>query len=100
MEKTPVPITERFPLLAMDREAGPSCPIEDKPKSSPFRAEVIASADMHWNTNALRFPTKEEALEYAANLARRWMLVTHWRAVQESVPQNQPYEEGSEDGRW
>jgi hypothetical protein len=92
-----LPTTERFPLLAMDREAGPSCPLSDAP-TGPFRAEVIASSDMHWSTNALRFPTKEEALSYAANLGRRWLLVTHYRAVQESVPQNQPYEAGSEDG--
>jgi hypothetical protein len=100
MEETmEVPTTERFPLLAMDREAGPSCDLKDAP-TGPFRAEVIASSDMHWSTNALRFPTKEEALEYVENLARRWMLVTHWRVVQQSVPENQEYEPGSEDGSW
>jgi len=104
MEKTAVPMSERFPLLAMDREnlvtvpeTGPSCPVDPEgPK--PFRAEVIASSDMHWSTNALRFPTKDEALSYAANLGRRWLLVTHYRAVDATVPENQPYEPGSEDG--
>jgi hypothetical protein len=53
-----------------------------------------------WSTNALRFVDKDEALEYVHNLARRWMMVTRWRAVDESTPLDQPYEEGSEDGRW
>jgi hypothetical protein len=111
MEKMTVPLTERFPLLAMDREAvftvqdagvhdtGDFCRLEDKP-TGPFRAEVTTIDNEVWCTNALRFPDKEEALEYAANLARRWMLVTRWRVVQESVAENQPYEPGSEDGAW
>jgi hypothetical protein len=94
-----VPTTERFPLLQMDREAGPSCKLEDKP-TEQFRAEVTASSDEHWATNSLRFASKEEALEYVENLARRWMLVTRWRVVPDSTPQNQPYEPGSEDGAW
>jgi hypothetical protein len=71
--------------------------------AKPWRAEVTTSDTGYvdkWNTNSLRFETKEAALEYAANLARRWMLVTRWRAVDESVPLDQPYEEGSEEGRW
>lgn len=70
----------------------------------PWRAEVTTSDTAgyvdKWNTNALRFESKEAALEYANNLARRWMLVTRWRAVNESVPLDQPYVEGSEDGSW
>jgi hypothetical protein len=72
------------------------------PDTSGWRAEVT-TADVggdRWSTNALRFPDREEALEYARDLAGRWMLVTRWRAVDDTVPLNQPYEAGSEDGAW
>lgn len=67
--------------------------------AKPWRAEVNAGDDV-WNTNALRFETRDDALEYARDLAHRWLLVTHWRAVDESVPLTQSYAEGSEDGHW
>lgn len=70
--------------------------------AEPWRAEVT-TADVggdRWSTNALRFADRDAALEYADNLARRWMLVTRWRAVTDTVPLDQPYEAGSEDGSW
>jgi hypothetical protein len=74
------------------------------PTAEPWRAEVTTSDTAgyvdKWNTNALRFETREAALGYARDLAGRWMMVTRWRAVDESVPLDQPYTEGSEDGRW
>lgn len=87
------PARERF-------EKEGTVPPVDPEGPKPFRAEVIASADMHWSTNALRFPTKEEAVSYAANLGRRWLLVTHWRAVDATVPEGQEYVDGSEDGKF
>jgi hypothetical protein len=67
-----------------------------------WRAEVTTSDDggVMWNSNALRFDDKEGALDYARDLSRRWMLVTRWRAVDEHVPERQPYKAGSEDGAW
>ena len=73
------------------------------PEHGPWRAEVTTSdygGDRKWNSNGLRFPDKDAALDYARNLASRWTLVTRWRAVDESVPLHQAYEPGSEDGSW
>ena len=66
-----------------------------------YRAEVTTSDSPDvWYTNALKFGSKEDAIEYAANLARRWMMVTRWRAVPDSTPEREAYEPGSEDGAW
>lgn len=96
----PTPTTSSLAPLGYTTEpVGPCCPLTDKPPDT-WRAEVTASDDNHWNTNALRFGSRDDALEYAGNLARRWLLVTRWRAVDDSVPERQAYEDGSEDGKW
>lgn len=65
-----------------------------------WRGEVTTNGDDTWYTNALRFHTREDALDYVRGLAVRWTLVSRWRAVDDSVPRNQVYEPGSEDGAW
>ena len=96
-----VPMSERFKLLAMDNEpTGPACYLADAP-TGEFRAEVTTlDSPGVWYTNSLKFPDKEAALEYAGNLARRWMMVSRWRAVPDSTPEREAYVEGSEDGRF
>src|SRR6185436_16103035 len=51
-----------------------------------WKVEVIADASGEWVGNALRFPTKEKAEEYGADLAMRWILVRDWRAVESDDP--------------
>jgi len=46
-----------------------------------YAAEVIADSSGKWAGNALRFPTREEAEIYVADLARRWTLVRDTRVV-------------------
>lgn len=51
-----------------------------------YKAEVIADSSGEWVGNALRFPTKEMAEEYGADLAMRWTLVRDWRVVESEDP--------------
>lgn len=74
---------------------------ETRPEPGAWRAEfTIAGEADTWYTNAQRFPDRLAALFAAGNRAMVWTAVTRWRAVDESVPLSQPYEEGSEDGSW
>jgi hypothetical protein len=69
----------------------------------PWRAEFTVadgSTGDRWYTNAMRYPDRDKALEAALSKATAWTLVTRWRAVDDSVPLLQPYEPGSEDGKW
>lgn len=50
-----------------------------------FKVEVIADNSGKWNSNALRFDTKEAAEEYGRNLSWRWTAVREWRAVEVPV---------------
>lgn len=67
-----------------------------------YRAEVIVAdgSPNVWYTNAMRYDSKDEALAAVRDLAGRWMLVTHWRAVPDSTPEREAYVDGSEDGAW
>lgn len=67
-----------------------------------YRAEVTTSDDggARWYTNTLRFHERASAQSYSERLAAKWMLVTRWRAVEDTVPEKQRYEPGSEDGAW
>jgi hypothetical protein len=65
-----------------------------------FRADVLASGETSWASNALRFDTKADALAYARNLASRWLSVIKVRAVEISTPAREPYITGSEDESW
>ena len=46
-----------------------------------YAAEVIADSSGQFAGNAMRFPTREEAEIYVADLARRWTLVRETRVV-------------------
>ena len=46
-----------------------------------WKAEVIADGSGKWCGNALRFATRDEAQEYAKDLAWRWTSVTDMRVV-------------------
>jgi hypothetical protein len=73
------------------------------PPVPQWRGEVTTNDSGYvdkWYTNALRFTDQPAALEYVHGLAFRWTAVTRWRAVDESVPLDQVYVEGSEDGAW
>ena len=65
-----------------------------------YRAEMLASGETSWASNALTFDTRENALAYARDLAGRWTLVDKWRAVEISTPVREAYVPGSEDGGW
>jgi hypothetical protein len=47
-----------------------------------------------WSTNALRFPTEEEALANARDLMGRWMLVRECRAAPSDDPPNYRWIDG------
>jgi hypothetical protein len=47
-----------------------------------FKAEVIADSSGQWCSNQLRFATKAEAENYAADLAFRWTSVRQHRVVE------------------
>jgi len=49
------------------------------PTPKSYVAEVTTGGE--FAGNALRFPTKEGAEEYAVDLMRRWTLVQAWRVV-------------------
>lgn len=56
--------------------------------SKSWMAEVIADSSGKWCGNALRFPTKEMAEEYARDLFSRWTAVKEWRVVESTDPMN------------
>lgn len=53
-----------------------------------FKPEVIADGSGKWNTNALRFATREEAQAWVDDLAQRWRLVIDKRVVESDDPVN------------
>jgi hypothetical protein len=65
-----------------------------------WRPEVTTIGEEVWSTNSVRLATRREALDWVENLARRWTLVTRWRAADDSTPTGQAYVPGSEDGAW
>ena len=68
------------------------CPQAEKErKMQSWKPEVIADATGKWYGNALRFATRQEAENNAADLARRWTLVREWRATESADPPNYTY---------
>lgn len=61
--------------------------MEQNPRSWKPEVQTIGDGDK-WNSNALRFATKEEAEYSARDLAGRWMLVTAHRAAPSDDPVN------------
>lgn len=53
-----------------------------------FKPEVCTASDPKFYSNALSFATEAEALHSASDLARRWYLVTGYRAVESDEPVN------------
>lgn len=45
-----------------------------------YKGEVLVQGQ--WSTNALRFPTEEQALGYARDLHARWTLCVDYRATE------------------
>lgn len=47
-----------------------------------YAVEVIADSSGEWCGNALKFPTIDQAQEYAVDLFHRWTLVRDWRVIE------------------
>lgn len=56
----------------------------------------VQAGDNTWTPNGLRFETKEESDAYAAQLARRWLLVTDKRSVECEDPVNAEFDIATE----
>lgn len=54
-----------------------------------YRAD-FTDDDRTWASNALRFNTQDEAVEYARDLFGRWFGARAWRVVPDTVPQREP----------
>ena len=63
-----------------DEESPRTVDLQDEARER-FKVEVIADNSGKWCGNALTFETRDEAEEYARDLARRWVLVREWRVV-------------------
>lgn len=60
-----------------------------------FKPEVQTIDGMgEWNSNALRFPTEQEAKDWARDLAGRWTLVTDHRSAPSEDEPNYTYQNG------
>lgn len=59
-----------------------------------WKPEVVADSTGKWYGNALRFATREEAEANAADLQRRWLLVTDTRVVECDDPVNYCWVDG------
>lgn len=47
-----------------------------------YKVEVTTNNGIHWASNAIRLPSREEAEAYARDLAWRWTSVTDTRVVE------------------
>lgn len=59
-----------------------------------YAPEVIADSSGKWVGNALRFATRQEALDNVDALMMRWFLVTDTRVVESTDPPNYTYVNG------
>lgn len=59
-----------------------------------WKPAVQTSEPGVFNHNNLAFATEAEAMESAAELASRWLLVTDWRAEESDQPVNARLEDG------
>lgn len=53
-----------------------------------FKPEISTDGGQTFHQNGLAFATKEEAELSAQDTFSRWMLATHWRAVESEDPVN------------
>lgn len=56
-----------------------------------WKPEVIADSSGKWAGNALRFATKQEALDNVRDLEMRWFSVRETRVVETDDPVNYTY---------
>ncbi len=89
--------------VASDPEPDPQ--LLDVPVTRPaalgplWKAEVIADDSGKWETNGLCFATKEEAEEYASDLAARWTAVREFRVREATKEEADAWiEKGRRDG--
>jgi hypothetical protein len=61
-----------------------------------WRAEFLAFGETHWASNALRFESESEAIDYARALRGRWTMCDKVRAVPVTTPDRESYTTGSE----
>lgn len=64
---------------------------------SEFRADIAGSGESTWATNALTFPTREDAEDYANDLLGRWMGADMARVVPTSTPKGEPIDPADEN---
>jgi len=60
-----------------------------------WKPEVIADRSGKWESNALRFASRNEAESYAYDLFMRWTAVKEWRVVESEDPVNYTWTAGS-----
>ncbi|RPJ28618.1 MAG: hypothetical protein EHM35_13635 [Planctomycetaceae bacterium] len=59
-----------------------------------WKPEVIVDSSGKWFGNALRFATKQEALDQVRDLSLRWLSVQETRVVESGDPVNYRYVDG------
>jgi hypothetical protein len=72
-------------------------PTDETPQTDAWRMEVVARGERRWASNALTFPTRDDALAWGRDLWARWTMADKIRAVPVSHPERETYEVGSED---
>jgi hypothetical protein len=65
-----------------------------------YRVDVLVYGESTWATNALRFDTEAEALDYAMDLYSRWTMSDKMRIVASDHPAREAYVAGSEHPKW
>jgi len=56
--------------------------------ATSWKVEVIADSSGKWASNACRFTTEHNAIEYGQDLFMRWTAVRDWRVVPSSDEPN------------
>lgn len=70
------------PRLAADVRAAHAAQAADRTPRTWYRVEVVADTPGEWVGNGLTFATREQAEEYARDLASRWTAVRKRRVVE------------------
>lgn len=63
-----------------------------------FKVLVLCYGETEWVCNALRFATREEALDYGVDLAGRWTAVRGHRPEECDDPVNYTFKDGKLEG--
>jgi len=59
-----------------------------------WKSEVIADSSGQWTGNAVRLPSRQQAVHYSIDLAMRWTAVRQWRVVKSSDPVTDTWKDG------